>query len=394
MILREELSSPQAGAVATFEGRVRNSNNRKEVSLLEYQTEPQICQREARKIIKQIKEHFKLLSIRAAQRIGRLDVNEISVWIGVASVHRKEAFAALEELIRAFKEHLPIWKKEYYADGTQEWLAGHRLNDYFFLSPNSTIPSPVDEQDFYARQKGMFQLPSDSQCQLKGSKVLVVGAGGLGSAVLTSLAQIGVGTIGLCEGDTLELSNLHRQSLYTSGDVGRAKALLARQRLLSLNPFVNVVLHPQHLSEINLESIITGYDLILDCTDNFPAKFLINDGCVHFQKPLIQASIYQLQGEIRSYYPDMRSACLRCQWPTIPQTQAVRGAPFSWVISMTPAIMGHFQALEAVKYLLALPDQLNGRVLLVDLQSYTFTHLKSYPSPSCRVCGVKVTSLP
>jgi len=381
------LYDSRAGAVVTFEGRVRDVNNNQSVVALEYQAQRELCEQEAGRIMQAMATKYALSALLSCHRLGRLNMGDCAVWIAAAAEHRQQAFQAVAETIDAFKKHLPVWKKEFYRDGSSQWLPGHIFEPYDATHRAASKRDDSAEAEYYRRQQGMFSLGPAAQRQLKDAKVLVVGAGGLGSSVLSSLVQIGVGTIGICEFDFLEVTNLHRQELYSFSDIGELKLALAKERLRNLNPNIHLIDHPNRLDENNIVEILAPYSLVLDCTDNVPTKFLLNDACVKCVKPLIQANIFQLQGEIRGYYPDRQSPCLRCLWLTAPKPADIHAAPLPWVVGMTPSIVGHLQALEAVKFLLGLADVVSDGLLLVDLSSYRFERVKVARSLTCPVCS-------
>ncbi len=371
----KELRNPAAGAFASFEGWVRNIHEGKAVSSLEYEALPPMCETEAEKILAEAIEKFGVLKAMCLHRTGRVSVGEMAVWVGVTAGHRDEAFKACRYIIDEIKKRLPIWKKEFYTDGSSSWVNcqhGHK---------------ELTAQDYYSRQEILPEIGKDGQNKLKDAKVLVVGAGGLGSVALISLAQAGVGTIGICEFDRLEASNLHRQPLYSTHDIGKPKIDLAEKFLHSLNPFVVIYKHPTRLAVENYKEIISNYDFILDCSDNFKTKFLLNDIAVIEKKVLIQASIYQFEGQVRVYDPKTNSSCLRCSWQQIPSDNCVGTCTEAGVLGFVPAIVGNLQANEAIKKILSLPSLAGGETLFIDLKTYTLGRMTQNKNPQCPVCG-------
>jgi adenylyltransferase/sulfurtransferase len=215
----------------------------------------------------------------------------------------------------------------------------------------------------------------------------VIGAGGLGSSALLYLAGSGIGTIGVCDGDELQLSNLHRQPLYSAKDLGKRKADLAAERLKELNPFIEVVSHPFRLTATNTSHLFSQYSLILDCTDNFRTKFLINDAAYHLQKPVIRASIYQFEGQIQTYLPERKDACLRCLWDEIPQEGCVGACQEVGVLGPVPGFFGVLQAVEAIKFFLKLPGLESQEILFVDLIHYAQRRIFLEKKQNCSLCG-------
>ena len=386
--LKNEFVNPQAGAFACFEGWVRDHNEGKKVKSLSYEAYEALCLAEAEKIFGQAKKQFSIFEAKCYHRVGYLKIGEMAVWVGVTAAHREDAFKACRYLIDEVKARLPIWKKEYYANGDSGWVGCEHCGLHPSDHPHhETQVSRINESAFYSRQTILPEIGAEGQAKLKQAKVLVVGAGGLGSACLTALAQVGIGTIGICEFDRLEASNLHRQSLYSHEDVGKPKIDLAVNRIKSINPFIIVKTHPEKLNVENIEAIIRDYDLLVDGTDNFVTKFLLNDASVIFKKPLVQASIYQFEGQLRVYDPASPSACLRCLWPKMPPPGCVDNCAQAGVLGIVPNVLGNLEAFEAIKYFLKLPGSLTQEHLIFDFTSYSLLKLKSGPSLNCPLCG-------
>ena len=240
---------------------------------------------------------------------------------------------------------------------------------------------------YYSRQMRLPEVGVEGQQLLKDSKCLVVGAGGLGSPALLYLAAAGVGTVGICDGDILDESNLHRQPLYCFEDLGKKKAELAVERIASLNPFIKVACHPFHLTASNALSLFKSYDLILDCTDNFRAKFLINDAA-HFTKTaVVRASIYQFEGQLQTYIPEKNAPCLRCLWEETPQEGCVGTCQEVGVLGPVPGYFGTLQAMEAIKYFLKMPTLPSSEILFTDLIHYSKRTLSFPKNKECPLCG-------
>lgn len=372
----KELRDHSAGAFTSFEGWVRDHHNGQKVIALEYEALAPLCESEADKILNEVKTNFGITHAICLHRTGRLSVGEMSVWVGVSAPHRDEAFRACRYIIDELKKRLPIWKKEFLADGGTHWV--NCQHDH---------AGAVNENEYYSRQTILPEFGQDGQAKLKASKILVVGAGGLGSAALTSLAQAGIGTIGIVEFDQLQSSNLHRQSLYKAADVGKRKIDAAAQQLEALNPFLKIEKFPLQINSNNFEDVIFGFDIILDCTDNFKTKFLLNDIAVLYQKILIQASIYQFEGQLRVYSPLDQSSCLRCLWPQVPSSECVGNCTAVGVVGVVPNAMGHLQAWEAIKWVLDLPERLQDEMLIFNFKNYEVSRIKQFASASCPLCG-------
>jgi adenylyltransferase/sulfurtransferase len=235
----------------------------------------------------------------------------------------------------------------------------------------------------YSRQIALKEVGERGQAKLRASKVLVIGCGGLGVPVLMYLAGAGVGRIGLVDGDKLEPSNLHRQTLYALQDVGEYKAVLAAERLEALNPEVDARAHTVRLTAENAAELVAEYDLVIDCTDNFSTKFLLNDICVRLRKPAIFSSVYQYEGQLQSVRPDRNGACLRCVWPEATRDGLVGNCAEAGVLGPVPGVFGSLQALEALKTLLDLPGQLGDELLVLDLLTLSTVRVRIRRSPAC-----------
>ncbi len=246
------------------------------------------------------------------------------------------------------------------------------------------------EKSRYSRHLLLPEFGEEGQERLKQAKVLVVGAGGLGSPSLLYLAASGVGTIGIVDFDVVETNNLHRQVLYNAGDVGQMKVEAAVRNLERLNPAVSIVSHPVRLTSENAIEIISQYDLVLDGTDNFATRYLVNDACVLTHTPNVYASIYRYDGQV-SVFCTENGPCYRCVFPEPPPPGSVPSCAEGGVLGVLPGLLGTLQATEAVKWLAGLGESLVGRLLLVDALDMTFKTLKIQADPECVVCGERPT---
>jgi adenylyltransferase/sulfurtransferase len=226
-------------------------------------------------------------------------------------------------------------------------------------------------------------IGASGQAKLRAASVLVIGAGGLGVPVLSYLAGAGVGRLGIVDGDRLEPSNLHRQTLYALADCGQPKAALAAARLLALNPELHADVHFERLSGGNAARLVTPYDVIVDCTDNFATKFLLNDVAQRLGKPLVLASVYQYEGQLQVVRADRRGACLRCVWPEATRDGLVGNCAEAGVLGPVPGVFGSLQALETLKLLLDLPGQLRDDVLLFDLTTFAVSRVRARRLAAC-----------
>jgi adenylyltransferase/sulfurtransferase len=240
-----------------------------------------------------------------------------------------------------------------------------------------------DEWLRYTRHLQLPQIGVSGQRKLKQAKVLIVGAGGLGSPVSLYLAAAGVGKITIIDGDDVDITNLQRQIIFTTDQIGKSKALCAQERLLALNPSINVVAIKEHLCVDNVDNLISEADLILDCTDNFATRYLINDTCSKFKKPWVFASIYQFSGQCALFTES--SACFRCLFPDPPTD--IADCNTAGVLGVLPGLLGTLQANEAIKFLTDLPCPLENNLLMVEASDLTFRKIKLKKSNFCPLCS-------
>lgn len=253
----------------------------------------------------------------------------------------------------------------------------------------TTRPLPelkADELVRYARHFVLPEVGAEGQRKLKGSRVLIVGAGGLGSPVALYLAAAGVGTLGIVDFDTVDTSNLQRQILHGTRDVGRPKTVSARDRLRDVNPHVEVHLHETRLTSHNALEVVADYDVVVDGTDNFPTRYLVNDACVLTQRPNVYGSVFRFEGQA-SVFAMPGGPCYRCLHPEPPPAGLVPSCAEGGVLGVLPGIIGSIQATEAIKCLLGAPGTLVGRLLLFEAWSMRFQEFHLHRDPNCKVCG-------
>jgi adenylyltransferase/sulfurtransferase len=243
-----------------------------------------------------------------------------------------------------------------------------------------------EQVERYSRHIVLPEIGGKGQERLLNARVLVAGAGGLGSPAALYLAAAGVGTIGLADSDTVELSNLQRQIIHSSADVGRPKTESARARLQALNPDVKVFTHPERLASANILSVLEGYDFVVDGTDNFPTRYLINDACVLTGKPLSHGAIFRFEGQATTILPG-EGPCYRCLYPEPPPQGLVPSCQQAGVLGTVAGVIGAIQASEAVKWILGQGSVLVGRLLVYDGMRCTFTEFKVERDSGCAVCG-------
>jgi len=238
-------------------------------------------------------------------------------------------------------------------------------------------------QPDYSRQLLLKEIGAKGQAALARARVLIIGLGGLGSPVLQYLAGAGVGHLGLVDADVLDASNLHRQPVYALSEVGKLKVDLARAAATGINPAVQVETHGVRLNAANALELIRAYDIVVDCSDNFRTKYLINDAAVLAQKPAVFASVYQYEGQLQVYKPDHEHACLRCLWPE-PQADGVVGnCAEAGVLGPVPGAFGTLQALLTLKILLQMNGQLEGELLLLDFMNFSSLKIKARRRVEC-----------
>ena len=241
----------------------------------------------------------------------------------------------------------------------------------------------------YSRHILLREVGVEGQERIRQGKVLIVGLGGLGSPVALYLAAAGVGTIGLVDGDRVDLSNLQRQVIHSTPDVGRLKVESAREKLLRLNPGVQVHVHANFLSAENALELIRPYDFIVDGTDNFPVKFLINDACVMAGKPFSHGGILRFQGQTFTHLPG--SACYRCLFKEPPPAGAVPTSSQAGVLGAIAGMLGTIQAAEVLKYFTGVGELLTNRLLTFDAKTMVFHTIKVSKRESCELCGAHPT---
>ena len=252
----------------------------------------------------------------------------------------------------------------------------------------------VDEIRRYSRHLIIPDVAVSGQKRLKNAKVLCVGAGGLGSPALMYLAAAGVGTLGIVDFDTVDESNLQRQIIHGQSDIGRPKAESAAASVREINPYVNVVIHNTALSNDNVFEIFEQYDLIVDGTDNFATRYMVNDACVLLHKPYVWGSIYRFDGQASVFWAD-QGPCYRCLYPEPPPPGMVPSCAEGGVLGVLCASIGSIQVTEAIKVITGIGEPLVGRLMVYDALEMAYRKIKVRKDPNCAVCGVNptVTSL-
>jgi len=256
----------------------------------------------------------------------------------------------------------------------------------------NTLEVELSREEFlrYGRHLIIPEVGLEGQRKLKSASVLIVGAGGLGSPLAFYLTAAGVGRIGIVDFDVVDLSNLQRQIIHTTKDVGRSKLESAREKLKALNPNVKIETYEMRLTSENALDVIKNYDIVVDGTDNFPTRYLVNDACVFLKKPNVYGSIFRFEGQVSVFYAD-RGPCYRCLYKEPPPPGLVPSCAEGGVLGVLPGIIGTIQALETIKLILGIGEPLIGKLLLFDALKMKFRELNLRKDPECPVCGENPT---
>ncbi len=245
------------------------------------------------------------------------------------------------------------------------------------------------QKERYNRNILIKEIGEAGQEKLLSSRVLVIGAGGLGSPNLFYLAAVGIGTIGIADGDNVELSNLQRQVIHDTSDIGKPKVESAKRKIQNLNPDVKINTYHERINAENITGIIKDYNFIIECTDNFQAKFLINDACVLNKKPYSHCGVLVFYGQILTYIPG--KACLRCLFSSPPPPDSVQSSNRFGIFGTVPGIFGTLQAIEAVKYILGIGKLFTDTLFHFDALNFESSTIKLKPNPKCPICGENPT---
>jgi molybdopterin/thiamine biosynthesis adenylyltransferase/rhodanese-related sulfurtransferase len=249
----------------------------------------------------------------------------------------------------------------------------------------------VEELQRYSRHLIMPEVTSEGQNRLKAARVLCIGAGGLGSPAALYLAAAGVGTLGIVDFDDVDLSNLQRQILHGTKDIGRGKLESARDRLHDINPQIEIELHKCRFSSENAAQLVARYDVVVDGSDNFPTRYLSNDVCVFAHKPNVYGSVFRFEGQTTVFAPHLGGPCYRCLFPEPPPPDSVPNCAQAGVLGVLPGIIGMLQAIETLKLILGIGEPLVGRLLHFDALKVKFRELNLRRDPQCPVCGENPT---
>ena len=344
--------------------------------------------------------------LREQDAVTLLDVREASEWEqghipGAVHLSRSWLEQRVEGAIPDHDKPVVI----YCASGVRSLFSGQLLRSLGYGDVRSmasgfqgwksaglpwTMPAVLshDQKQRYSRHLLIPEVGTEGQAKLLDSKVLLIGAGGLGSPSGLYLAAAGVGTIGIVDFDVVDMSNLQRQILHTNDRVGEKKTESARKSISALNPDVRVVAHEEMLTADNVDRLIEGYDVVLDGTDTFETRYTLNDAAVGAGIPVVHASVFRFEGQLTTFIP-YEGPCYRCLYPTPPPPELAPGCSVAGVLGVVPGIMGMLQANEVLKLLLGIGDPLAGRLLLFDALDASFTELRLRRDPDCPACSDK-----
>ena len=328
---------------------------------------------------------------------GAAEVEVNAPTVGDALTHVVERYPQLRPHLYDERGQLRNFVNAYVNENDVRALEGTatklRAGDSITLVPSiagGVATEPVelskDEIRRYSRHLIMPEVGLDGQRKLRAARVLMIGAGGLGSPLGLYLSAAGVGTIGIVDFDVVDETNLQRQILHGQKDIGRAKLDSARQRMLDVNPFVTIETHNVRLASDNALDILGQYDIVVDGTDNFPTRYLVNDACVLLGKPNVYGSIFRFEGQLSVFWA-ARGPCYRCLFREPPPPGLVPSCAEGGVLGVLPGIVGSLQALETIKLILGAGDPMIGRLLLFDALAMRFRELKLRKDPACPVCG-------
>jgi len=382
--LQARLATPETGATVIFEGRVRNHHLGRPVTHLEYEAFDDLARREGEAIVAETERLYPGTDVLCVHRTGTLQIGEAAVWIGVASAHRQAGFAACRHVIEEIKRRLPVWKKEHHPDGAAEWV-----------NCTGAEARPAVDAAYHARQIALPEVGATGQMKLAAARVLVVGVGGLGCPAALYLAGAGIGRLTLVDGGSVELSNLHRQILFTTAEVGAPKSLAAAARLRLHNPAVEVFAQEGQLTATNARALVAGQSVVLDCTDNFATRFVLHDACRAAGVPLVSAAVHGFEGELTVFTPDT-PGCLHCLWPDRrpEELDAAGNCASGPVFAPTVGMLGIMQAAETLKLLLRLAGADFRHTHLVNLLDGSVLAVARTASPTCPVCSQPALLLP
>lgn len=384
--LRRRLQRPDAGALVVFEGWVRSQHHGRVVTRLQYEAFAEMAQSEGEALVTEIERDYPGVQLLCMHRCGDLVPGDVAVWIGATSAHRTDAFHAGRLMLEEVKRRLPIWKKEHHPGVEPVWV-------------NCTLDTGAapDAAEFSQRQTALPEVGETGRQRLARASVLVVGLGGLGCPAALYLAGAGIGRLTLADGGKVERSNLHRQVLFETGDVGAPKASRATHALRARNPHIVLEAIATDVTGANARALVTGRAAVLDCTDNFTSRLLLHDVCLELGVPLVQAAVHSWEGALNVFRRG-EGGCLYCTGlpPRPHELDAVgncRGAP---VFGPAVGMLGLLQATETIKLILGRPaaEIATRHTLLVDTLTTELTRLERPARTDCPYCRGRTLAPP
>lgn len=360
------LSDPHSGGFVEFRGCVRNHHHGRSVEQLHYSAYPALAITEGERILEEARQRYAIDAVACIHRTGDLQIGDTAVWVGVGAAHRDAAFAACRYVIDEVKRRLPVWKHERYLDGETQWVGCQGCADH-------------DHDQRYDRQQRVPGVGEAGQQRLRQAHVAVVGVGALGCPVADLLAGAGVGRLTLIDPDRVELSNLHRQSLYAEADVGALKVDAARRRLLERNSSTVIDARPQALAAGSDTAWLDDADLVMDCSDDPVSKQWVTHRARVSGRPCIVGGVHQLAGGL---YVSPRQAQDGVCWACISAQGSDCGD--QGVLGPTPAVIGAAMAGEALRRLIGLDSALAGRWTVLDFGSGQFQRFVPKQRKTCR----------
>ncbi len=360
-----------AGGFVTFEGRVRSRSQGRPVVSLEYEAYPELAVTEGIRLVQEAIERFGLVWAKVVHRVGHLQIGDAAVWIGVASAHRREAFAACEWIIDEIKHRIPIWKKEHYAEGDSGWVG------------SEPIQSLVQgQEEFVASQQLVTGVGADGLERLRQGRALVVGAGPLGCSALPCLVGAGIGRVTIVDPGLVETGGLPQQPLYKFDEVGRNRADRAAAFASRLSPFINAVSVPEPLSPELASRLVLDHDVIIDSSQDWKSTSALDSVCRRESRPLVIGRAQGRRGCLGTIRPD--SLCLSCFRSHVEKALSSSGSE-----TPTPTLtasMGSLMASEALNWLLPVRDGLATSALVFDETELTLTRRSLVSRKDCEDC--------
>jgi molybdopterin/thiamine biosynthesis adenylyltransferase len=297
---------------------------------------------------------------------------------------------SLSKILLSFIPQCGIHSQTRFIEKAETLIGGlqQTLERFFNRDSNREEAMEFNDEQIqrYSRHIILDSVGVEGQQKISEGKVLVIGAGGLGSPVLFYLAAAGVGTLGIADDDVVDLTNLQRQIIHFTDDVDKPKVVSAREKIKMINPDVAVDIHQDLVDSSNISEMLNEYDIVVDGTDNFPSKFLINDACVIAEKPFSHAGILQFEGQMMTVVPG-ESACFRCVLPEPPAPGSVPSCSQAGILGVVAGVIGTLQATEILKYIIGVVELLTNRLLIVDAMDMMFSNVEITKRPDCAVCG-------